>query len=394
MTIGTAPPGTPVAGDFWWDSTGGNLYVWYNDGTSTQWVPASIVTGPPGAQGVPGPTAVSADAGNMAKLGSDSLLYVPAGMRNLAINGLMDVDQRNSHGAAIACAAGALTFGADRFWAYATISGTLNVNSSQTAILADGPTHVLQVSVVALVPSLAATDAFELAYRIEGQDFKRLNWGTANARPLTISFWAAASATGVFSFAVNNGQSSVRSYATSYNLTANTWTKFTITIPGDTAGTWVTDTGLGCQLSWGFGFGSSYVGTGNVWQSASIYAPPGCTNFMNTATGYVFEIAIVQIEVGSVATPYEQRPIGLTTALCQRYYWQTNFANLVYNNQAASAYVSAPIKFPVTMRASPIKTFAVTPSVTNETLDGCVVYQLIPTGTWMSPGLSTFSSEL
>ena len=77
MTIGTAPPGTPVAGDFWWDSTGGNLYVWYNDGTSTQWVPASIVTGPPGAQGVPGPTAVSADTSNLARLGSDSLLYVP-----------------------------------------------------------------------------------------------------------------------------------------------------------------------------------------------------------------------------------------------------------------------------------------------------------------------------
>lgn len=84
LIISPTAPASPAAGEFWWDSTGGNLYLYYNDGTSTQWVPASNVTGPPGAQGVPGPTAVSVDANNFARLGSDSLLYVPPIPNHLA----------------------------------------------------------------------------------------------------------------------------------------------------------------------------------------------------------------------------------------------------------------------------------------------------------------------
>jgi hypothetical protein len=362
VSIGTVAPTSPAVGDFWWDSTGGNLYVYYNDGSSSQWVPSTNVAGPPGAQGVPGPTAVSADANNLARLGSDSLLYVPTDMRSLLINGNIDVDQRGSHGAAITVPGGALTFPADRFWGYASQAGKLNVDSSQLLQLADGCGHVMRASVLAAVASMATSDAFQFGYRIEGLDAKRLLWGTVNAKPLTVSFWAAASATGAYGFAAYNGNGSTpRAYVTSFNLTANIWTKITITVPGDTSGTWATDNTLGLQINWTFAAGSQYIGTANAWQSAVALVPPGIINAMATQGNVALEIARVQAEVGSVATPFEEVPIGLTTMLCQRYYQR-------YVNQANRPYVTGyangagaignleNLLLPVVMRATPTVT--------------------------------------
>jgi hypothetical protein len=282
-----------------------------------------------------------------------------AGMRSLFINGNIDVDQRGGHGAAITAPSGTLTFPADRFWGYGSQASKLNLSSNQLLQLADGCGRVLQASVLAAVASMAAADVFMLGYRIEGLDAKRLLWGTANAKPLTVSFWAAASATGAYGFCACNGNASPRAYVTSFNLTANTWTKITLTIPGDTTGTWPTDNTLGLQINWTFAAGSQYVGTANAWQSVGVLAPPGIINAMATQGNVALEIARVQAEVGSVATPFEEVPVGLTNALCQRYYqrYVSNTAGAPYisgyANGAGAIGNLENMLLPVVMRAVP-----------------------------------------
>jgi len=238
------------------------------------------------------------------------------GTKNKIINGDMVIDQRNS--GAVQSAINN-TYTIDRWVLYGT-SGKFNSQQNAGAITSPvGFTNYLGLTTAAAY-TLAAIDSFHLDQSIEGLNCRDLAWGVANAKPVTLSFQVYSSLTGIFSGSILNS-ASARSYPFSYTIfTANTWTSISVTIPGDTTGTWLTTTGVGIRVSFNLGTGTTYTSTtSNTWQTGAYIGVTGSVSVVGTL-GATFYITGVQLEKGSVATSFESRHIQQELALCQRYY--------------------------------------------------------------------------
>ena len=236
------------------------------------------------------------------------------GFKSRIINGAMVIDQRNA-GASVTITTDN-TFTLDRWSTAATAASKFSVQQSTTA--ATGFTNsLLATSLTAY--SVAAGDIFALKHTIEGFNVSDLGWGTANAQTVTLSFWVRSSLTGTFGGALQNGAQN-RSYPFSFTISAaNTFEYKTVTIAGDTGGTWLTNNGKGLLLWINLGTGSTGSGTAGAWASAAYWAPTGATSVVGTS-GATFYITGVQLEKGSTATSFDYRPYGTELALCQRYY--------------------------------------------------------------------------
>ena len=240
--------------------------------------------------------------------------------RNRIINGAMVLDQRNN-GAAVTPTTLAYTL--DRWSAAEQTDGSMTVQQSSTA--ATGFTNSLLVTVTSADTSLGATQYAVLRQAVEGFNVADFGWGTANAQTITLSFWVSSSLTGTFGGAIQNSAQD-RSYPFSYTIsTANTWEYETVTIPGDTTGTWLTTSGTGLSLWLGLGVGSTYSGTAGAWAGSLAFAPTGAVSLIGT-NGATFYITGVQLEKGSTATSFDYRPYGTENQLCQRYF-TTSFQN-------------------------------------------------------------------
>jgi hypothetical protein len=208
--------------------------------------------------------------------------------------------------------------------------------------------------------SLSASQYSFIDQWIEGTNIADLAWGTANAKTVTLSFWVRSSLTGTFGGALRNSDNN-RSYPFTYTISvADTWEYKTVTIPGDTSGTWLTTTGRGMACNFGLGVGTNFSNTAGAWASANYLSATGAVSVIGTlnATWY---ITGVQLEPGSVATPFERRAYGQELSLCQRYYARitsgtgastvkTAFGvGLAVATNSANLLVLAP----VTMRAFP-----------------------------------------
>jgi hypothetical protein len=171
--------------------------------------------------------------------------------------------------------------------------------------------------------SLGSSDYAFIAQYIEGLNCQDLNWGTANAKTVTLSFWVQSSLTGTFGGAIRNYQnSSYGCYVFSYSIpVANTWTYISVTIPGPTSGgasQWLaTNTGY-MEIDFSFGVGSTYSGSTGSWLLSNNISPTGAVSVIGTANA-TFYLTGVQLEVGTQATSFDYRPIGTELALCQRY---------------------------------------------------------------------------
>jgi len=166
--------------------------------------------------------------------------------------------------------------------------------------------------------SVSSGDYQGLVQKIEGYNVADLAWGTANAKTITLSFWVRSSLTGTFGGAIQNGNSD-RSYPFTYTISvANTWEYKSVTIAGDTTGTWFTDNSIGIQVNFGLGVGSTYSGTAGAWSGSQFFSATGATSVVGT-NGATFYITGVQLEKGSTATSFDYRPYGTELALCQRY---------------------------------------------------------------------------
>jgi hypothetical protein len=167
--------------------------------------------------------------------------------------------------------------------------------------------------------SVGAAEIFNVAQRIEGFNTADLAWGTASAATVTLSFWVRSSLTGTFGGALRNSAGN-RSYPFSYTVSAaNTWEQKSITVAGDTSGTWVTNNGIGVLLNFSLGTGTTYSGTSGAWSGSDFFSATGATSVVGT-NGATFYITGVQLEKGSTATSFDYRPYGTELALCQRYF--------------------------------------------------------------------------
>jgi hypothetical protein len=235
------------------------------------------------------------------------------GFKNRIINGAMVIDQRNA-GAAVTF--NDAIFVVDRFGSACSQSAKATAQRSTTAPA--GFTNSILITSSSAY-SVTATDFFNLYQNIEGFNATDFGWGTANAQTVTLSFWVRSSLTGTFGGSLSNAGLS-RSYPFTYTINAaNTFEYKTITIAGDTTGTWQTDNGIGLRVYFGLGVGSTYSGTAGAWAGTRFQSATGATSVVGT-NGATFYITGVQLEKGSTATSFDYRPYGTELALCQRYY--------------------------------------------------------------------------
>jgi hypothetical protein len=240
---------------------------------------------------------------------------VSQGFKNRIINGAMVIDQRNA-GASVSITGGSTTYTVDRWAIFENGSMAFSAQRSTTA-----PTGFINSLLVTTTTGAAAgaDDRSQLFQRIEGFNTADLNWGTANAKTVTLSFWVRSSLTGQFGGSLQNSNQD-RSYPFSFTISsANTFEYKTITIAGDTSGTWLTDNSTGIQVLFDLGMGSNLLGTAGAWASADYRGATGDTKLSGTTNATLYLTAI-QLEVGSTATSFDYRPYGTELALCQRYY--------------------------------------------------------------------------
>ena len=289
-------------------------------------------------------------------------------MKSRIINGSMVIDQRNA-GASVTGNDG--VFGVDRFTCQATQTGKFTVQQNAGSVANGGSvvapagfTNWLGVTSSSAY-SVAAGDYFNIVQKIEGFNTADLNWGTANAKTITISAWVYSSLTGTFGGVVQNSGYSY-CYPFSYSIpVANTWTQINITIAGPTAGTWIGATnGIGLRLAFSLGCGSTYAGTAGAWVASEKEGVSGATSVVGTS-GATFYITGVQLEVGSSATGYEYRQYQQELALCQRYaqvFTNPNTQNVrfaVAGNYSSGSNLGYPARFlSTTMRTSPSLTIS------------------------------------
>ena len=285
------------------------------------------------------------NAVSIAQSGANNVTF-----RNRIINGNMMIDQRN------AGASGTATgYTVDR-WTYGATQaskGTWQRNAGSVTP-PTGFTNYLGFTSSSAYPVLSS-DVFYFWQPIEGFNVADLGWGASGALTITVSFWVRSSLTGTFGGAVGNGAGS-RAYPFSYTISSsNTWEQKTVTIPGDTSGTWAKNNTTGLYLIFSLGAGSSNSATAGAWGGFA-YAPTGAVSVVGTNTA-TFYITGVQLEKGSTATPFEQRLYGTELSLCQRYLpttptqTATGYLGMAYEYTTTNA--SASIPFQVTPRVPP-----------------------------------------
>jgi hypothetical protein len=289
-------------------------------------------------------------ARELAELGS---AYNSGGInqfRNRIINGDMRIDQRNA-GASVAVNGFGYTL--DRYFANASQTGKYTVQRNAGSVTP--PVGFINYYGVTSSSAYSVTsgDYFGFAQPIEGLNVSDLAWGTANAQTVTVSFWVRSSLTGTFGGALQNGASN-RSYPFSYTiLAANTWEQKSVTIAGDTTGTWLTTNGTGILVWFNLGTGSTRSTTANAWSAGEFLAPTGATSVVGT-NGATFYITGVQLEKGSTATSFDYRPYGTELHLCMRY--ARRGASGATGSATATSQTDVSSQFPVIMRAAPTST--------------------------------------
>jgi hypothetical protein len=284
-----------------------------------------------------------------------------SGFKNRIINGDMRIDQRNA-GASVTPLD---TYTLDRWQGFASVSSKYTIQQNAGSVTPPvGFTNYLGVTSSSAY-SVGSSDYFAIVQKIEGYNLADLAWGTADAKSVTLSFWVRSSLTGTFGGVITNADYN-RTYPFSYTISAaNTWEQKSVTITGDTTGTWLKTNGNGMRVWLTFGAGSSVSGTAGSWSENNYLSATGAVSVVGT-NGATFYVTGVQLEKGSTATSFDYRPYGTELQLCQRYYYLpsngTNGGHM--GAYVASNSVTIFYPFKVTMRSSP------TVSGTSATMNG------------------------
>jgi hypothetical protein len=299
----------------------------------------------------------------LSTIDTSSISGLGYGFKNRIINGAMVIDQRNA-GASVTPTNGQYTVDRWIYYGSQTSKATAQQNAAAVSPPAGFKNYLGITSASAY--SVLSGDYFALGQHIEGFNIADLGFGTAGASTVTLSFWVRSSLTGTFGGTLSNGGS--RSYPFTYTISAaNTWELETITIPGDTSGTWGSTNSYGITVYFGLGVGSTYSGTAGAWSANSYFSATGATSVVGT-NGATFYITGVQLEKGTVATSFDYRPYGTEFMLCQRYY---EVGESTFYGPAGVNYF--PVPYAVYKRAAPIVTRTGAGSITGATA-GTTVY--------------------
>ncbi len=323
------------------------------------------------------------------------------GFKNRIINGAMMIDQRNA-GASITPTDG--QYSVDRWKASLNVSSKFSLQQSTTAP-AGFINSLLATSLSSY--SVGAGEVTGVQQVVEGLNVADLGWGTASAATVTLSFWVRSSLTGTFGGSLRNSAAN-RSYPFSYTISsANTWEQKSVTIAGDTSGTWLTTNGVGIQLYFAFGAGSTFSSTANSWQAGNYISVTGATSVVGT-NGATFYITGVQLEKGSTATSFDYRPYGTELMLCQRYFCSSfvvgtapsNAQNYITNGfggglatYTANSAWTETMKFPVSMRTTPTLTLYSVNLPASPTANQWVYYNLAGWFSMTSTGLQDCNQD-
>lgn len=277
-------------------------------------------------------------------------------LRNRIINGAMVIDQRNG-GASVTVSNAAGVYSVDRFAGLCQqATGAFTMQQSSTA-----PAGFVNSLLLTVTNTTAPSSTNRVSFRqpIEGLNISDFAWGTASAVTVTLSFWVRSSVTGTYGVGFINSAEN-RSYVGLYTVnSANTFEYKTITVSGDQSGTWLTTNGNGIRLTFDLGSGSSFnASSASTWVAQEACRTSACVNWQQNS-GATFYITGVQLEVGTVATPFERRLYGQELALCQRYYWRNSgsgsstFHRFVFGIASTTSQVMLIFQNPAQMRANP-----------------------------------------
>ena len=278
------------------------------------------------------------------------------GFKNRLINSAMVIDQRNA-GASVTVTGNPYTL--DRWYSAASVDGKYTVQQNAGSVTPPaGFTNYLGCTVGASANvTVGAGDYFGIRQAIEGYNVSDFGFGSATASTVTLSFWVRSSVTGTYGATLKNSANN-RSYPFTYAISAaNTWEQKSVTVAGDTTGTWLTTNGVGLYITFGLGVGSTYSGTAGAWAASNLWSATGAVKLIETNSA-TFYITGVQLEKGSTATSFDYRPYGTELALCQRYCmaWRVDGAAQQYI-AVGQAYTTAIAIFtipqPVTPRVTP-----------------------------------------
>jgi hypothetical protein len=272
--------------------------------------------------------------------------------KNRIINGDMRIDQRNA-GASVSNIVGGV-YTLDRWSAAGYVASKFTVQQNAASVTPPaGFTNYLGCTSSSAY-TVGASEYFDVNQCIEGLNMADLGWGTSDAKTVTISFWVRSSLTGTFGGAINNS-GDTRSYPFTYTInSANTWEQKTITIAGDTSGTWLKTNGIGLRLRFSLGAGSTFSGTAGSWSGSTFTSATGATSVVGTS-GATFYITGVQLEVGSSATGFEYVDYGTQLIMCNRYFYQGTLSGAGCSGGGTAQYDY--VKFPQIMRTTPTITW-------------------------------------
>jgi hypothetical protein len=253
-------------------------------------------------------------------------------MKNRIINGAMVVAQRGTSAVSTN-----VSYPVDRFRLSCTNNSKVSLQQSTTVPTGAGFVNSILATSLAAT-TVGSTDTYEFDQQIEGYNTADLMWGTANAKTVTLSFWVRSSLTGTFGGTFENS-GNTRAYPFSYTISsANTWEQKSITVAGDTTGTWLTDNSRGIIIRWSLGVGSSYQNTANAWVAGDYQSVTGETQLVAT-NGATLYLTGVQLEVGSSATGFEYVNYQTSLANCQRYFQM--YKNGTANGPAINGFTQA-----------------------------------------------------
>jgi hypothetical protein len=270
---------------------------------------------------------------------------------NRIINGDMRIDQRNNGGVG-----NVNTYILDRWYCWGSQPGKFTDLSRYTALLPGLAATGFGYNLVASSASaytVPAAESYGFGQAIEADMMADFAFGTASAQPVTLSFWAYSSLSGMFGGSLQN-YASTRSYPFSFSIpVANTWTKIALTIPGDTGGTWVLQgNGGGAWLNFDFGSGATVRAPAGAWATGNFVSANGAISLVSN-NGAQFNITGVKLEVGTVATPFNRQSLAKSMADCQRYYQTGNIRVRGWSGAVVGIVVGHSMLYPVNMRAAP-----------------------------------------